>query len=324
METRVISREFSTMALPVEARAQFWAETTADFFGDLQTESRFVASGQFDARLVAYRMGDIQVIRVSAPEHRVWRDGDRADTAAADCYKLILQVEGRGVVEQGGNAIMLNPGEWTIYDPRLSYAITNRQAMEVLVLLIPRHPLRNFRLGEVQRPLTGRPELDSMQALFSDFLHSLSGQLPALPDAAASTFADTTLGLLVSTLATRQAEKDMQRGNPDVMRMRVKQFVAANLVDPELSIERIALELNCSKRYLHRIFEDEGVTLDRYIWNARLERCRDALASRREQPGGIARVAFSWGFNSNAHFCRMFKSRFGVSPRQYRAAAQPA
>lgn len=320
----MINREFSTMALPVEERAQFWAKTTANFFGDLHTESRFVASGEFDARLVAYRMGEIQVIRVSAPEHRVWRDGDRTDTAAADCYKLILQVRGNGVVEQGGNAIMLNPGEWTIYDPRLSYSITNRQAMEVLVLLIPRHPLRNFRLGEVQRPLTGRPELDSMQALFSDFLHSLSGQLPALPDAAASTFADTTLGLLVSTLATRQAEKDMQRGNPDVMRMRVKQFVAMNLVDPELSIERIALELNCSKRYLHRIFEDEGVTLDRYIWNARLERCRDALASRCERQGGIARVAFAWGFNSNAHFCRMFKSRFGVSPRQYRAAAQPA
>lgn len=324
METKVISREYSTIALPVEARAQFWARTTADFFGDLHTESRFVDNGEFDARLIAYRMGEIQVIRVSAPEHRVWRAGDRAETVASDCYKLILQVRGNGVVEQGGNAIGLNPGDWAIYDPRLSYSITNRQAMEALVLLIPRHPLRNFRLGEVRCPARGRPELDSMQALFSDFLHSLAAQLPTLPDAAAGTFADTTLGLLVSTLATRQAATEVQRGNPDVMRMRVKQFVANNLIDPELSIEGIARELSCSKRYLHRLFEDEGVTLDRYIWNARLERCRDALAGRRERHGGIARIAFAWGFNSNAHFCRMFKSRFGVSPRDYQAAAQPA
>lgn len=320
----MISREFSTSALPPEARAPYWASTTASFFGDLRTESPLIGSRAFDASLTAYQMGEIQVIRVAGPEHRVWRQADRAESAVSDSYKLILQVRGCGLLEQGENTIALNPGEWSIYDPRLTYSITNRQPMEVLVLLIPRHPLRHFRLGEVQRPLNGRPELDSMQALFSEYLHSLARQLPTLPDASGSTFADTTLGLLVSTLATRQAEKDLQKGNPDVMRMRVKQFIANNLVDPDLSIDGIAHEMNCSKRYLHKLFEDDGMTLDRYIWNARLERCRDALAGHRERQGGISRIAFSWGFNSNAHFCRMFKSRFGVSPRQFQSTAQAA
>ncbi|MEP7101777.1 MAG: helix-turn-helix domain-containing protein, partial [Burkholderiales bacterium] len=28
-------------------------------------------------------------------------------------------------------------------------------------------------------------------------------------------------------------------------------------------------------------------------------------------------IAFAWGFNSSAHFCRLFKAHFGVSPRDF-------
>lgn len=314
------SREFSTVAQPVESRQAFWAKTTAEFFGNLESKFEITDKDDFDARLVAYRMDSLKVFRVIGPPHRVWSKPASFDSPVADFYKLVLQVKGTGIIEQGEKSIILSPGEWTIYDPRLSYAISNLSSMEVLVLLIPRHPLRSFKLGEVQCPLVGHPELESMQALFSDFLRSLSLQLPSLPDASASIFADTTMGLLVSTLATRQTQRDLQRCNPDIMRARVKQFIHGHLVNTELSIEMIAQELNCSKRYLHRIFEDEGVTLDRYIWNARLERCRDALASRHEGLGSISKVAFAWGFNSNAHFCRIFKSRFGVSPRDFQTA----
>lgn len=315
------SREFSTMSQPAEYRQAFWESTTLEHFGNLDAKFDNTDSDDLDARLVAYQMDSLKMFRVIGSPHRVWSVPTKLDSPVADFYKLVLQVKGVGVVEQGGKSIILSPGEWTIYDPRLSYSISNRNPMEVLVLLIPRHPLRTFKLGEVQCPLAGHPELESMQALFSDFLRSLSVQLPMLPDASASTLADTTMGLLVSTLATRQTQSDLQRCNPDIMRARVKQFVHSNLVNTELSIEMIAQELNCSKRYLHRIFEDEGVTLDRYIWNARLERCRDALASRQEGQGSISKVAFAWGFNSNAHFCRTFKSRFGVSPRDFRATA---
>ncbi|NTV71968.1 MAG: helix-turn-helix domain-containing protein [Azonexaceae bacterium] len=317
----MLSREFSTMSQPVESRQAFWANTTASFFGNLDAKFDSTDNDDFDARLVAYQMDSLKIFRVIGPAHRVWSKPATLDSPVADFYKLVLQVKGSSVVEQCNKSIVLTSGEWTIYDPRLSYAISNRESMEVLVLLIPRHPLRTFKLGEVQCPLSGHPELESMQTLFSNFLRSLSLLLPTLPDASASTFADTTMALLVSTLATRQTQSDLQRCNPDVMRVRVKQFIHSHLVNTELSIEMIAQELNCSKRYLHRIFEDEGVTLDRYIWNARLERCRDELTSRSEGIGSISKVAFAWGFNSNAHFCRTFKSRFGVSPRDFQAAA---
>jgi len=312
--------EFATSSQSGDARLSFWADTIRRFFGNLRTEG-FVGTDSLDATLVAYQVGDLKVFRVIAPGHRVWNASVGSDNPVADTYKLVLQVKGTGTIEQAGKSIVLHPGEWSIYDPRLDYAIDNPEAMEVLVILVPRHPLRNFKLREVQCPMTGHPELDSMQSLFSGFLRSLSLQLADLPDSAANTIADTALGLLISTLATRQAGKDLQLGNPDVMRVRVKQYVNNHLDDHDLSIEKIALEMNCSKRCLHRIFEDEGVTLDRFIWDTRLERCRDALASQKDVRSSISRIAFAWGFNSSAHFCRLFKSRLGVSPRQYLAAA---
>lgn len=315
----MLSTEFLTSSQPVKHRAEFWAAATTRFFGCLEMD---VDAGEdFNARLINYRMGELDVFRIVAPGHRVRRTRVAEETASTESYKLVLQVKGSGAIEQAGKITVLHPGEWSIYDPRLAYTITNQEPMEELVVLIPRHPLRNFKLREVQCPLTGRPDLDSMQALFSNFLHSLSEQLPFLPDASANTFADTMMGLLISTLATRQAEKGGQLSNRGVMRARVKQFVNNHLLNPDLSIERIAQELNCSKRYLHRIFEDESVTLDRYIWNNRLERCREALEVRQAGAGSISQIAFACGFNSNAHFCRMFKFRFGVTPSDYQASA---
>jgi len=93
---------------------------------------------------------------------------------------------------------------------------------------------------------------------------------------------------------------------------KIKDFIAANLHDPDLSIDAIAVALNCSKRYLHMAFASEGTTIARYIWMARLENCRRDL--ERARRGTVTDIAFSWGFNSSSHFSRLFKERFGISP----------
>ena len=45
----------------------------------------------------------------------------------------------------------------------------------------------------------------------------------------------------------------------------------------------------------------------------------------RDRPGAthrsVSEIAFAWGFNSSAHFCRLFKSHYGVSPSEFRRRA---
>src|SRR3990172_7284794 len=89
--------------------------------------------------------------------------------------------------------------------------------------------------------------------------------------------AGTAMWLIGSSL--RDTDAWRVRAMPAaVLKERVKQYIAENLHDPGLSIDAVARAMRCSKRYLHRVFEDEAMTLDRYIWAARLEKCRAALS----------------------------------------------
>jgi AraC-like DNA-binding protein len=104
----------------------------------------------------------------------------------------------------------------------------------------------------------------------------------------------------------------------ETVRARIEAFIQRNLVDPDLSIDRIAERLQCTKRYLHKVFSDEGQTLSQYIWAQRLERCRADLGRADLADKSITEIAFGWGFSNAAHFSRSFRARFGQPPRAYR------
>ena len=76
--------------------------------------------------------------------------------------------------------------------------------------------------------------------------------------------------------------------------------------------------MGCSKRYLHQVFAAEHVTIERHIWRLRIEHCCQALAEQGQSERSISEIAFEWGFNSSAHFSRLFKSQVGVAPTSYR------
>jgi len=106
---------------------------------------------------------------------------------------------------------------------------------------------------------------------------------------------------------------------------RIDAFVRQHLRDPDLSIDRIAADLRCTKRYLHKIFRGRGETLSQYIRGLRLERCAADLSNPELAGHSITELSYRWGFSDSAHFSRTFKTRFGVPPRSYRTppAARP-
>jgi AraC family transcriptional activator of tynA and feaB len=87
----------------------------------------------------------------------------------------------------------------------------------------------------------------------------------------------------------------------------------------------IAEVMHCSKRHLHKMFNEDDLTISHFLWNTRLDRCRADLGNPELRDKSITMIAFSWGFNNAAHFSRCFKSRFGVSPTEHRLmnAARP-
>src|SRR6516162_8990678 len=110
------------------------------------------------------------------------------------------------------------------------------------------------------------------------------------------------------------------RGGPMALYERAQAFIDDHLRDPDLSIDQISMALGCSKRYLHMLFSNRGLTVSEYIWRARLLNCRQDLETQGNKT--ITDVAFSWGFSSSSHFSRVFRKYFGIVPSSIHKAQQ--
>lgn len=99
---------------------------------------------------------------------------------------------------------------------------------------------------------------------------------------------------------------------------RIKQYIEVNIRNPQLSPLLIAEHHMISERYQRMLFASTGTTITRYILERRLELCCEALVNTSLANYSITQLAFSFGFNSAAHFSRKFKEKYGESPKEYR------
>ncbi|MDT0467320.1 helix-turn-helix transcriptional regulator [Streptomyces gibsoniae] len=91
-----------------------------------------------------------------------------------------------------------------------------------------------------------------------------------------------------------------------------------------LTPQDIADQHGISLRYLHRLFQPHGTTVNAWVRTRRLEAAREELARPGAAHRSIATVAARRGFTSASHFSRTFREAFGMSPVQWRSAATGA
>ena len=103
--------------------------------------------------------------------------------------------------------------------------------------------------------------------------------------------------------------------------LNIKSYIEANLGKPDLAPEEIARGSFISTRYLHKLFESEGVSVCQWIRVARLERCRRDLVDPSLGNQTILEIASRWGLTGPQHFSRLFRTTYGCSPSDYRRGA---
>ena len=306
------NNHWSTNRVFVGERPAAWSSITTRYFGRLKVSS--LSEEPLDASLDAYDVGTLRMFSITAPAHHVARDISCGELPTDDFYKLVLQVSGRGIIEQQHRRVELSPGQWILYDPRAPYAITNPERCTLLVTQVPRAFLSGLKLSGPLAGQAGHGNVAGLHGVFGTYLRALSEQLPGLPDGAGQAISESVLGLLSSTLAETFRRTGEPLALPSVMKLRARQYMQAHLYEPELSIQGIADALRCSKRYLHKVFADDAIGLERQIWKARLERCHGALTQEANWGRPAAQIGYAWGFKSSAHFCRLFKQQYGITP----------
>lgn len=96
----------------------------------------------------------------------------------------------------------------------------------------------------------------------------------------------------------------------------LRTYVDAHLHDPALDADLLCRRFHLSRASLYRHFGDAG-GVRAYIRSRRLQRCYRELAAAPAVRGAVRRVAERWGFHNAAHFNRLFKQRFGITPSDW-------
>ena len=125
---------------------------------------------------------------------------------------------------------------------------------------------------------------------------------------------DVTLELLGA--AFRAQRRSSTIAPRDRLFARISDDIEARLDDVNLSPKKIAEANGISIRYLYTLFSEQGETVSGWVRRRRLLRCRAELEGA-DTEASITEIAYRWGFNDSAHFSRLFKGSFGMSPTQY-------
>ena len=237
------------------------------------------------------------------------------------CLEISIELAGTAHFTHAGRKLVQPPGQWTIFDTARPSTILAPQGSETLILTLPRERLLGscYHLDDLL--LLPFSKAYGIGRVLCDFVVSVVSELPKLGWRTETDMADTVCHLLrlaiLECLGGREGHS-----HREFLTERIKTYILSDLRNPELSIDRIATALHCTKRYLHKVFEPEGVSLSDYIWQSRLDRCRDELVDAKHEARSVTDIAFSWGFSSSAHFSTAFKQRFGIPPSNYRAEKQ--
>ncbi len=224
--------------------------------------------------------------------------------------------KGFEIVREGDRQLMLTPGQIAIWDGATPTEIEIVKPFHKRTLLFPRQRLLSVcpRLGE----LRSLPSLDSSgpARLLVRYMNALAIESQHLSGAAAVSAANVALEFF----ALRSSPNCRPAGRPSAPLSAPRSGSTYALIcrtptwvpprSRALSLFRCAPCTPCSRTAMSRS--------RLMVRNARLRRCLEDLQLR--NGGSMTDIAFRWGFNDSAHFSRIFKRKFGVTPSEVRHA----
>lgn len=306
--------EISAADRPATERTEYWRTSVCDQFVPLAVEPDGDA---LRGRVAGGNVAEMRLRRMRATRHRFERrDADIAQTDP-EVLHLLHMDHGETLVEQDDRTASVRAGDLLLYDSTRPFRFQTDDDFQFTICLLPK---RLVPLPErVQRTWTARalPSSGGVAAAVAPFLCSL---------ARASADADAAQQLalqqaMVSMYVALLSEAGVSGNPPAVNLSLAKSFIARHLGDPRLAPADIAAACSISVSYLHRLFANDDVTVAGYVREQRLQAVhRDLLEAAVEEP--VAHVAERWGITDPAHFSRMFKKRFGVSPGELRRTAR--
>lgn len=277
---------------------------------------------RLSARVEAWQLGDLKLVRAESNVGMSMALTPRQAGARDEpLFSVGLALCGGGQYDQFGVQRTLPQGELHGVDLSIPFTYGRDEGGPSLSLTA----MTADQLGmpvDVIRHAVVRLHTSPLYPLVRQHARSLAATPALADDPAATELGAATIELVRALFAS--ASRDVRHGRDllaDTLMTRVRTYVRLNLRDPDLRPARIAAAHNVSVRYLFRICQEAGFSIEQWIITQRLLGARDELGSSSSRGRSIESIARGWGFADPAHFSRRFRDRFGMTPRDWRTAA---
>ena len=296
-----------------------WKHLVAESFVPLAARTGDVDG--FRGQLRSRVLDRMSVVEVTATSHEVHRTPALIAQASERYFKLNLQLEGTGLLIQDNREALLRPGDLAIYDTNRPYTLAFEEEARVMVVMFPCDALSLPTDYVGQLAAVRMAGSTGLSGIVGQFIRQLSENLEVLSGPSGSRLATNALDL-VSTLLHAEMDIAPDRMKPQaLLAVSVREYIEANLSDPQLSPASIAAAHFISTRHLHNVFHESGTTVASWIRSQRLDGARRELRDPLHAGKPVGAVAARWGFLDAAHFSRTFRDAFGVSPSDWRRGA---
>jgi AraC-like DNA-binding protein len=307
----------TTASVPDRDKVAYWNDAVSRTLVPMTVVPQ--GDGPFEGRIATDRLGYLQVSTMEADANRISRTPTLIARSPAGFVAIGVQVSGTATLLQDGRRAEVSEGDLVVYDTTRPYFFDYPQRFSTHVFQLPRRVLGVPEADIRQVTGTTIGTGDGLGSMLVPFLAALAASAHAYSPAVASRLAGNVVDLFSTLVAERTNQVALEADNARAhLALQVRGHINENLGDPGLSPESIARALRISLRYLHRVFEGEGITVGRLIQYRRLEECGRELARRGGTVPTVSVVAQRWGFVNPAHFSRAFRAVYGMSPREWR------
>jgi AraC-like DNA-binding protein len=311
------SFQIDTARRPAAERTDYWRSSVCDQFVPLAVQPTV---GELHGRVAGVTIAETRLRRIRASQHVFERRPSDIRAGDPEVLHVLSMDHGHHChMEQDGRATTLQPGDLVLYDSSRPFRFATSGAFQFTIGLLPKRLLPLPEKVVADRTTRVVPLSDGVGAALGALLTSLAGGSAAFSDPSQQVAIQHAL---VSLCVAFMSDEGPVGSPPSVHLSLAKSFVVRHLGEPALAPADVAIACGVSLSYLHRLFANDGTTIVGYLREQRLKGAhRDLTTSLVDEP--VLLVGRRWGMPDPAHFSRVFKKRFGVTPGEARRSARP-
>jgi len=287
---------------------RYWQETVSQAYTALSPER--IDADPFRGQITLFELPDkASISSIKAGAQIVRRTKTDIRLQASEAVFVNFQLAGKSMIAQRGIEAKIDAGSLVLLDATEPFAMKFGGEFEQACLHLPKVTLEQngIRVSDfVGRVVTRQSGYAA--PLFS----AIDGLVGGMPPQHVLPGLMQMLSFGLSN-ARRNAVADQHL-------TMVQSYILQRLARNDLSPGQTANHFRISTRHLHKLFARDGMTFGKYLLDARLSACRKRLLASPEEP--ISEIAFSQGFQSQSHFSRAFRQKFGCTPNRLRKSGR--